>query len=454
MSSTPDLKIVDEDIQALHRDLKTVSDAFAEDTHVADDIGVALGHTGLAKRFADFSESWRVNRERMQKNINELADQMGNIKVATDEVDTRLSGGESSAPQNDGSTPSSANSDAPLPSSPTHNVGVAGTGDATATLAPASPSAAPSTSSDPGTTSDSGGSALPDSTDPTQPMVRVGEDGDFYAAVTVGGASAAGATATLMALYKLWDAHRAQRTGQPAVTAEATQADARSRLLAGLEQLSGDGRDVSVELVSDGRSPDQITAILKSEDGSVSVIDLSSDGGDPVASDAVGADTGSVPEAPSDPTTLPDQLPDPSASAPGGDGNGGAATEPPAVAPAADLPSVTSPETEPGASAAGGESSLPSAGEPVPAVNPTPQVNVDAGSSSSGPGADSALAAGAQPAQTAGSSAAVGMAGMGAMSMAGMGSQASAPAPSRSQSEPLRKVAESSDDESAKGKDR
>lgn len=97
---------------------------------------------------------------------------------------------------------------------------------------------------------------------------------------------------------------------------------------------------------------------------------------------------------------------------------------------------------------------MPSAGEPVPAVNPTPQVNVDAGSSSSGPGADSALAAGAQPAQTAGSSAAVGMAGMGAMSMAGMGSQASAPAPSRSQSEPLRKVAESSDDESAKGKDR
>lgn len=461
MSSTPDLKIVDQDIQALHRDLKTVADAFAEDTQVADDIGAALGHSGLAKKFAEFSESWRVNRERMQKNINELADQMGNIKVATDEVDKGLSGDGSTASPQSGAAPSSSGSDAPLPATSTHSAGVTGSGDATAV-----PAAVPSASS--------GGASLPAQPMPAEPaagdqtpaealaaaepVVRVGDDGDFYAAMTVGGASAAGATATLMALYKLWDAHRAQLQGQSAPTSEAGQADARTRLLAGLQELSSGGRDVSVEFVSDGRSPDHISAILKGEDGSVNVVDLSEQDSAAPGDQAVAADP-DLPQAGDTGTGSADSAePSGGASASDGgpagpDGGGGQS----AAQPAADLPAISDPlgaeapaDGGAAASADPDSSGLGTGGYASPAQPgglPDAAVAPEASAASS-------FEQDAASSHTSGPTAAMGMAGMGAMSMAGMGSQASAPAPARSQSEPLRKVTESNDDDSVKGKDR
>ena len=461
MSSTPDLKIVDDDIQALHRDLKTVADAFAEDTHVADDIGGALGHAGLAKKFADFSESWRVNRERMQKNINELADQMGNIKLATDEVDTRLSENGPSAPQRDG-TATSPSSDAPLPPSPTHNSGLTGTGGNDAATAPSAPS---SGASIPGQAVP----ADPAATDPTpaealaaaEPVVRVGDDGDFYAAMTVGGASAAGATATLMALYKLWDAHRAQLQGQGAPTSEAGQADARTRLLAGLQELSSGGRDVSVELVSDGRSPDHISAILKGEDGSVSVVDLSEQAAADPVDQAVAADPDLSPTADpgTDPGDSPTQPGPGGVSSDGGGAPGDGGSGQSAGSPAADLSQIPDPpgvEAPAGGGAAATSGSASSelgaggtgySGPAQPGGLPDVSIAPEASAASS-------VDQGTELPHASSSTAAMGMAGMGAMSMAGRGGQAAAPAPARSQGEPLRKVPESSDDESAKGKDR
>lgn len=477
MTSSPDLKIVDADIQRLTLDLKAIAQAFVDDTHAASDVGGALGHQRLAEEFTSFSESWRVNRERMQKNIDELATAMGNIKVATDEVDRGLAGpdGQNPAASSQDQNPSQAGARQPP----------AASGGVTPGGAPAGPVAASPSDSLPAATAaaQASGTATPDApaADPATPpptdddtTVRVGADGDFYAAVTIGGAGAAGATATLMALYKLWDAHRGQVTGNAAPSPEAEQADARSRLLAGLQELGGDGKEVSVELVSEGQSPDHVTAILKGEDGRVEVLDLSPGDAGGTPADEAGSGEATTGNGATDATsdaTIPST--DPSGDT-GGDpsGSGGEAG---ASSDAGDSLPKASATTEAGG---GGQAADPGGSESLPAVSasgspgapegaapglsaghadaatalPSVAATGDATPGGATPG-DGSTALGVQSPQVAGATAGMGLAGMGAVSATGMG-QGSATAPARNQSETLRKVTESTDDERAKEQQR
>jgi hypothetical protein len=486
-----DLKIVDEDIQRLHQDLKAISQAFTDDTRAAGDVGGAFGHQRLADEFSSFSESWRVNRERMQKNIDELATQMGNIKVATDEVDKALAGDGTSTDATSSTGSSSAGQGPAAPSGslpPVATDGGGGQSGGASGSGATSPLPGASAGSDSATGSSGGapdGSTTDPGTNPGDPgtdaaddtVVRVGEDGDFYASVTVGGAGAVGATATLMALYKLWDAHRAQISGDATPTSDTEQADARTRLLAGLEELGANGNDVTVELVSEGQSPDHVMAILRGEDGSVSVLDLSPDdagngagaapGESGAASDGAGAGAGEIvdgqPETPAD-TGTDDSTAVPVESLEGAGGGQGPAGG--SAASSDPLPDVGS-----GSGGGGVPGGAPSAAaEPLSAVSSTDSGGATGASATewsagsvdvAGPAAESGGAVAVDSGDfnqdlrsphVAGATAGMGMAGMGAVSAAGMGGPGGTS--SRGQGEPLRKVQESADDEPEKEEQR
>lgn len=491
MTTRPDLKIVDQDVQRLHLDLEAISQAFTDDTRVAADVSGAFGHQRLADEFSSFSESWRVNRERVQKNIDELAKQMGNIKVATDEVDKALAGDDTSTDPGTGtnsSADSSSSSQGQATSSsslsPVAEGGGGGQPGGASGSGPAAPLPGTSAGSDGTATTDPGTDtgATPGAPTADETMVRVGEDGDFYAAVTVGGAGAVGATATLMALYKLWDAHRAQVSGVATPTSGAEQADARTRLLAGLEELGANGNEVTVELVSEGQSPDHVMAILRGEDGSVSVLDLSPDeaaGGDLGSGDGgtgIG-DGGIVADGPVDgePVTPGDLGADDAAANPveaanGAEGDGrdsgaGSATSAGSSTSTDPLPEVGPSSGSDGGAGGAAGGSAPATAEPLSALSSTDSGgstttpttgwsggSVDVLGSASAPDAAAATVADEfsqdlRSPHVAGTTAGMGMAGMGAVSAAGMGGHGDRN-PSRGQAEPLRKMQESADDES------
>lgn len=476
MSSKPDLRYIDAELESLHRSLTTISSGFESDARVAEDVSGVVGHPGLGERLTSFSESWRVNRDRMREAIDSLAGRVRTITDVSTMVDVELGGGDSSSgqsttdstdsttSQNATATSGSGSTDqlsAVTPSGSAASAPSASVGSTSETSTFSEPSGSAVATPDPGP--DAGGGGIDGATAPDT-SVRLGEDGDFYASVTVGGAAAAGATATMMALYQLWESRKGGATGSTG-----SDVDARSRLLSELDELRGpSGQDVTVELVSDGQTPDRITAILRGEDGSVSVVDVSPE---PTTPDATAADPTSVADAdatgggatdpaPTDPGSGPaDSAPVDGALAPdaqdGGGASGGSAGEPSSGS--ADLPPVTESSATDAASSdtvsGAGSGDLPPVATSPGAVGAASGGTGVAGMSSGVPDADASIdGAGGESITSphvAGATAGMGVAGMGAVSAAGAGQGASSSSPARS-SEQMRKVTESSTKDEAR----
>lgn len=308
MASPPDLKIVEEDVKRVYEALDVIAFEFANDASIAADIGAALGHQKLAERFAEFSESWRVNRERMTKAFESLSSELRQKLDAFTEIDNRLGHPQ---PHPDPDHPDPERGPKPTPEPFTGDGGSGGGGGGGSSTQGSGPrpplptdtSSAASTSPAGSSPSPTGGgdsaSLDPHPSDPKH-LATGGsgadvtvdtDDGGFHASTTfVAGGSAA--AAAVMGLYGAWLRSRSPggvaggAPGGGAAPAPDAELDARTRLLQEFErQRLGDGGG-TIDLVADPKDPSDVLAILRGEDGLVSELHFSDLDGSDSAGDA------------------------------------------------------------------------------------------------------------------------------------------------------------------------
>ncbi len=446
--SSPDLKIVDPDVRGGIDNLKRIADDFGANAQVAADVGGALGHQALAKKLGDFSESWRVNRERMAKDFESLSKELQQKLDAFTEVDQGIGGGGKGTEGHidpSGATTTTTESgrggDRPGPgggSDPNSTLpsggGVASPGHAPTTLPPSTPGEKHSEVSP----SLLGGPGRPPIEEPakvpTDDLTVDLSGGDFHAVAPIVAGGGAATTAILMGLYQAWlRSKQGASTTNPDTPKE--EVDARTKLLVELERMKfGDGKG-TVELVADDQNPGDVLAILRGEDGSESTINFGELGGE--SGQPGGGDPGTTPEpgregeiVMEDPAVLPPEAQPTEAPADGAATDpdlaaGGASPDPSGGAGGGGGSALGSdlPEEPSAASATGGSSHAASGAAAHASTLSGGGLPTVAGESLDG-GADEVTAGHA----AAGSSATMGMMGMG-MGMAGAASSATAATP-------------------------
>lgn len=355
----PDLKIVDADFVGAHENLSAVASGFRENAQVVEDIRCALGHDGLADKFADFAGSWRLNRERMQTAFETLAQE---IKRQLDDW-KRLDEGPHSQTDTDGQTddpspdkPGGPSPDGPPPGGPIDTApfrpppprvedGRLGTSSPAPTTAHSVPQDAATTA-----TGDAlpVGDAVSSGQDSSAPApggddieVTIDETGETFRAL-IPPAAAGGGIAALVALFGMWQSKHSD-TATPGRHAP-SQGDLspEQRLFAEFNRLRGEGESVDLTLMEGPRQPGDVLAILRGDDGSTAIVDLT-----PV--DATGGAGGresaalDAPEPAETPAEAEPANPDSSPAATGGGGTGAGAAEP--LAPGASLGGTADPDS-------------------------------------------------------------------------------------------------------------
>lgn len=349
MASPPDLKIVEDDVKTAYEGLAAIARDFREDTHVAGDIGGALGHAKLAERFSSFSESWRVNRERMAATFEALSQELHQkLDVFTD-LDNKIAGtgdtnsdtgetGHNPQPRDTGGKDEAGPTPGPAPSPLLDQVAggtAGGPGSSQNGGLPTGPATIDSTTSATGGTHTSGG--LSDVTpevrdvlgaDPTSyPDVTVDDDGGGFHASTGVGVTGAAAAATLMGLYGAW--LKSKAPGGSTEAAVDQLVDSRTKLLQEFEEQRLGKAGGTVDLIADPKNPSDVLAILRGEGGQTSELHFADlDGaqtgdvvGDAALADSAGVQ-GEAPAAQGDPVAsaaVPDladegELTDPAAT--------------------------------------------------------------------------------------------------------------------------------------------
>lgn len=290
MSSSPDLKIVGADVEEAYLGLDTISSAFEQDTECAQDISDALGHPGLATRLAEFSESWRVNREHMATAFKQLSSELRQKLDTFKRLDDEIGGHDNPTP-----TPSDTE---PIPTPPLGSTdqqtlstitggstsqSVSG-GDVSASVGSLPSSGTGGTGGDgPSQVSPGLGPVpLPGITEPIVPgtdtaagadsIVVDTDDGGFRAAATIGAGGAAATAAALMGLYGAWERSQRSRTAGSSDPVESGELDTRASLLQEFERMKLGSGGGAVELVADAKNPDDVLAILRGEDGKTSTL--------------------------------------------------------------------------------------------------------------------------------------------------------------------------------------
>lgn len=81
-------------------DLTVISAEFTFADSYAESLGADVGHTGLAARLQEFTESWRVRRAEMEESVSALAEILRTTVRSFEEADAEIATnvrGESSA---------------------------------------------------------------------------------------------------------------------------------------------------------------------------------------------------------------------------------------------------------------------------------------------------------------------------------------------------------------------
>ncbi|WP_194949776.1 hypothetical protein [Actinomyces trachealis] len=106
----PDLKVTDADFDNAIEGLAHTKNGFESMKSVGDELASAVGHRGLATACTDFISQWSVNRDRIQRAINEHLELLRKTKQAFDQAEQNATQGPSgggssqSAPNGGGKT--------------------------------------------------------------------------------------------------------------------------------------------------------------------------------------------------------------------------------------------------------------------------------------------------------------------------------------------------------------
>lgn len=410
MSFSPDLKIVDNDVRSSFTALDRIASNFEQDAKTAADLGEALGHKGLTDRFQEFSESWRVNRERMAKAFESLSSELRQKLEAFEKLDKEIAGGGDQPSPGPQPTPEQQEptinpQPGPGPTAPPNGGGGGGHAEGPSHLSegsqgsrqtgttPSDGAAGPTSGTAPqaivhdgGSIDSAPGTSLSDS---GQGTVTVDTDnGDFRAQAVIAGVGGVASVATLMGLYKAWE--RSRSGSDSSQNPGASEGDPRTTLLEEFEKMKLGQGGGTVDLVASGKSPDDVLAVLRGEDGRTATLrfadlDGSREGGQfgtpsetsDVALDGAAGATQSLAPQPTSASETAGNLNAPLAGT-GGSGGGHADLGPdlpavvdqltPGIAPAEQLasslphsPDPTSPAFEPGADSSPSSQGHPSA---------------------------------------------------------------------------------------------
>lgn len=281
----PDLRIVDADFVGAHENLSAVARGFRENAQLVEDIRCALGHDGLADKLSSFAGSWRIKREQMQDAFETLAQE---IKRQLDDWQ-RLDEGpdaeteadrhhDNSSPHESGDTTRSRTSPREGDGGQLGSLSQAPTTPHSTSQRVADPAHGPFSTEHTATgAAAAAGDEAPgrDSTSSggDEVEVTIDETGDTFRALIPPGV-AGGSTAALIALLGVWQSRHSGTPVQGKADPSSGHASPEQRLLAEFDRLRGDGKALDVTLIEDPRQPGDVLAILRGDDGSAAILDL------------------------------------------------------------------------------------------------------------------------------------------------------------------------------------